>query len=215
MKNLIGKFVVATTFSLVATFSQASLIETTAQIEHNYGAGNYSPTSLLSGNSCDTLNADSVRIYDTGSGCGRFYDNFDFSALDFASVDSFELSLTFANVNNNVDYSFFGFTYFTDRENWNVRPGASASNYAYSDDQNISSGLLFDETNVDSDTFQDILDTQNFTLMFAEESISSDNFYLSNATLTVKGAVEVPEPAPLALFSLGLFVLGVAKKRKK
>ena len=206
MKNLMSKLVAVTTLSLVATFSQAALIETTTDIVHNYGSdtGNYSPTSLISANSCDTLNADSVRIYDTSRGCGRFYDNFDFSALDFASVDSFELSLTFSGI------SRFSFV-----EDWNVRPGASASNYAYTDDQSISTSLLFDETNVDNDTFQDILDTQNFTLMFAEETWFGDNFYLTSATLTVKGAVEVPEPAPLALFSLGLFVLGVAQKRKK
>ncbi|GHE92158.1 PEP-CTERM sorting domain-containing protein [Thalassotalea profundi] len=222
MKNLMSKFVAVTTLSLVATFSQATLIETTVDIVHNYG-DTYTPTSIANGNNpCDSLTSNAVHINDdsAGTNCGRFYDYFDFSAFDFESVDYFSLSLTFSDVNDDARYWLF----FNDREDWNVRVGASASSsnngYGYSYDKNIENGtFIYNENTMDSAVFQRMVTDQNFTLMFSEESNSfglADDFYLSSATLSITGqTTQVPEPAPLALFSVSLIALGLMRKRQK
>ena len=224
MNNRISKLIAITTLSLVATFSQATLISSSVDIVHDYGnaAGKYSPNSLNSSNTCDSLTANAVNITDTSSGCGRFYDYFDFSATDFVSIDSLELKLNFSG---NTDISSWWF--FSSTENWDVRPGASASlnsGYDYDHDVDITSNLMtFNSSNLGSTIFDNMLNNERFSLMFSE--ITSNSFYgtrdfnLFDATLIVNGQIEaiteVPEPAPLALFSLSLLALGLVKKRKK
>ncbi|MDO6488859.1 hypothetical protein Q4503_14225 [Colwellia sp. 6_MG-2023] len=142
MNNLISKLVVITTLSLVATFSQATLISSSVDIVHDYGnaADKYSPNSLNSSNTCDSLTANAVNITDDSSGCGRFYDYFDFSATDFVSIESLELTLNFSD---NTDIRTFFI--FSSTENWDVRPGASASvtsGYDYDHDVDITSNVI-------------------------------------------------------------------------
>lgn len=226
MKNLISKFAAVTALTLVTSLSHAALI---GSVSHDYGSQQYVPTSLNSANSCDTLNADSVNITDTSSGCGRFYDYFDFSAIQFDEVEKFVLTLTFSNVFDmeidevEIDLGFFSFTVdMPNVEIWMVRPGASASSgsgYDYDHDQAILGNLFtgeftFDETNTGNTIFQNMLDNRNFSLMFAEESIGSDNFNLYDATLDIYGTEKVPEPAPLTLLALGLIALGWIRQRK-
>ncbi|WP_416308269.1 hypothetical protein [Neptunicella sp. SCSIO 80796] len=226
MKNLISKFAAVTTLSLITTFSQAALI---GSIAHDYGSQQYVPSSLNAANSCDTLGADSVNINDTASGCGRFYDYFDFSSIEFDEVEKFVLTLTFSNAFDleidevEIDLGFFSFTVdMPNVEFWMVRPGASASSgsgYDYDHDQAILSNVFtgeftFDETNTGNTIFQNMLDNRNFSLMFAEESIGSDNFNLYDAKLDIYGTAQVPEPAPLTLFLLGLMTLGLTRLRK-
>lgn len=223
MKNrILNKFISVVALCLVANASQAALINSSVDIVHDYGnaAGKYSPNSLNSSNTCDTLSTNSVNITDNSSGCGRFYDAFDFSSYYFASVDSFELSLTYKDTNDSEERGFWIFSY-TDYEDWNVRPGASGSytsgGYNYTSDQDIEIGnLFFDESAVGSDVWDNMLTRQNFALMFAEESAgTNDNFNLYDVTLTINGKVqEVPEPSMLALFGLGLLFISRAKFRK-
>ena len=222
MKNrVLNKFISVVALCFVANASQAALIHTSVDLVHDYGngVGKYSPNSLNSSNTCDTLNSNFVTVTDSSS-CGRFYDYFDFSVADFASITSLELTLDFSGAGNGRFWS----------EDWNVRPGASASQgsgYDYGHDVNITSSVItFDASNLGSTIFANMLVNERFTLMFAEESWFNDNFELYSASLTVNGqtqevvlpqsnpATKVPEPSMLALFGLGLLFISRVKLRK-
>ncbi|MBP7606862.1 MAG: hypothetical protein KA752_07470 [Giesbergeria sp.] len=67
-------------------------------------------------NSCDTVNANSITVKATlASTCKRFGDFFDFSAIDFDSIDRFKLMLDFSGARNQL----------ASTERWFVRGSSS------------------------------------------------------------------------------------------
>jgi PEP-CTERM motif len=187
-------------FALVSGAASAAPLLT---ITKNYGS-NYG-TTLPSG-SCDTVNAASVTIRD-GGGCGRFSDVFNFSSVGSATIDSFTLSLTFANTNN-VNFMVFP-------EDWRARPAAGATgsgNLSFDLATTGASSLTQAYTYTSSlDVFNQIVSSKQFGLWFADEGFGANNFNLLSASLTVNG---VPEPASLALMSTALAGLALMRRRR-
>ena len=113
MKLKILGFLAALVVSFTAHASPVLLGSTS----HDYGtgAGQMSPASQGAG-SCDVMSANSVGVR-SASNCQRFFDSFDLSAYAGDVIDSFALTLNFANARNET----FGF------ERWAPRPASSAS----------------------------------------------------------------------------------------
>lgn len=210
-------------FSAVLLFSSSSFAGLIGNIEHNYGTTSYIPSSMGT-KSCDSKNANSIIVKDTAKakGCQRFADVFDFSALDFASVDRFELNLSFSNTGSYLDFLRLF-------EDWSVHP-ASTSKAATSAEMRsleqttgarITQSFTFNASNLSS-IFNEIVDNKKFYLGFAESSFGADNFNLYSANLSVYGTAasqpaadepaKVPAPASIALLGLGLLMLRRFKK---
>lgn len=172
-----------------------------------------------SGGTCDTLNANSITIRDS-SGCQRFWDTFNFSALDYDSIDHFQLTLTYSDISGPGICAFGSCT----GERWAIRPAQSGSTAT----DNLSGHLsqvgatptttTFTISNSNyADVFNTIVNQGVFHLWFAESSLGNDNFNLYSASLNVFGTAPVaqatvPEPGMLGLLALGL--LGLARVRR-
>lgn len=198
---------------LFAGQAQADLIGT---VTHDYGTGSYAPL----GGSCDTLNADSVTVRN-GSNCGRFYDAFDFSHLDYGSIDSFTLNVNFGDT---ADYQWL-FIFLVSYEQWRVRPAASASDGSDINNSTVninrvsgqgSNSYTFDST---LDVFDEILDGESFYLWFNHAGwnlFGTHSFNLYSASLDVYGTPSstVPAPGVLGLLGMGLMGLGLRRRRR-
>lgn len=228
MKKSLFSILVVAGLTLSA-FVQASpiLLDT---ITHNYGNQHYVPDSVKANKNgnCDSAAADWLVIKDSDNGCQRFYDNFSFADLAYQSIDSFELSLSYSHTNN--VFSFFGFS--IPAEQWQVRPGVSSSTpgYQYFDLNRVGNTITlgtFTFTRNNLAIFDQIVNAKNFSLWFAEDAWGANNFRLYSASLNVYGSapqitpqnpdttVAVPAPAGIALFGLGLTLLGFARRNNR
>lgn len=223
-KSLFSMLVVAGL--TLSAFVQASpiLLDT---ITHNYGSQHYVPDSVKANKNpnCDAAAQDWLVIKDRNNGCQRFYDNFNLTDLMYQSIDRFELKLTFSEAGSS---SLFG---LIPTEIWRVRPSLNAeiSGEQYFDLNRTQSeeSQIFTFTRNNLTIFDQIVNAKNFSLWFAEFSRGTDTFKLHNASLSVFGVgqqitpenpdntVAVPAPAGIALFGLGLTLLGLGRRNKR
>ena len=225
MKKSLFPMLVVAGLALSASVQASPVLLDT--ITHNYGNQHYVPNSVKANKNpnCDSAAQDWLVIKDRSNGCQRFYDNFSFADLAYQSIDSLELSLSYSDTNNFEGLPIIG-------EKWQVRPGVSSSTAGnqYFDlklvGNTITSGI-FTFTRDNLAIFDQIVNAKNFSLWFVEDALGANNFLLYSATLNVYGSapqitpqnpdttVAVPAPAGIALFGLGLTLMGLTRRNKR
>jgi hypothetical protein len=203
MKDFLKTVVAGLLLTAAASSVSASVVQL-GSISKTYGTG-LSTASTGSG-SCDTLNANSIRVADA-SGCTRFSDLFDFHSLNYTSIDHLTLTLTFS-ITDNV------FLFFP--EDWEVRFADTAAHGGSGIDMNSVGRTPATQSFVlnpaQADAFNNIASNGKMYLWFADEAVGANNFNLYSAKLDVFGTA-VPEPSGIALFGLAHGALAMLRRR--
>lgn len=196
--------VAALCFGLLLMVSTTALAVPLGSYTHNYGnaPGQFNP----GGN--DVLSNGYVTVSDQST--DRFNDSFDFSALNYQSINHFDLTLAFSNTDSG---SILGFPL----ELWFARPGGTPDQFTSFKLNTTGNSSASQTFTIDSSLvpeFNQMVAAENFFFWFAEETFGRDGFKLYSAKLDVDGT-PVPEPGTMMLLGAGFLGLAVYGKRRK
>ncbi|WP_299817922.1 VPLPA-CTERM sorting domain-containing protein [uncultured Jannaschia sp.] len=200
--------------ALVLTMAAAQAATVSLERDYGTGAGKVDP----GGN--DALRTDAVMISDQSD--SRFSDVFDLTSLADRTIESFDLTLTFAKAGPEKIFNFA-------TEAWFVRvQGSDRSAGAVSDDfiamlDDAQSPMTFridaqSDANNQDDAFASSVANGAFEFWFTDEGFLPNTFALDSARLDVTVADEispVPLPATLPLLLAGFGGFAALRRRTR
>lgn len=215
MTKFLKSTISALLFGFCAMSANAAII-TLGTIDKEYGSAiGRGDKASTGGKSCDTLNAASITVRDSDpKSCARFTDTFDFSGMNYKSIDNLKLTLSFSDTND-LNY-FLGFIPVA--EDWRLiiadSTGKSSNQLLdMTNKKGVSSQTFMINASTHANVFTNISNNGKFQMWFGDEAWGANNFTLRSATLEVTGTA-VPEPSSIALFGISMLGVAFARRRK-
>tara|TARA_R110002126_G_scaffold12196_20_gene53218 strand:+ start:4340 stop:4960 length:621 start_codon:yes stop_codon:yes gene_type:complete len=177
--------------------------------QHNYGRLSYNP---LTSGSCGTIATDFMLVR-SGS-CTAVTDAFSLTGFNPTTTDYIELNVTFAATNNR--YCLRGDCL---AEQWQLYILNASGDTLGKFDLSQSSGVMQQRVLLNRltlTTFTDLLNQDNLWFSVNESSGNNHSFRLISSQLTVYAMpTAIPQPATLALLTLGLAGFGLRRKTQQ